>query len=119
MTLLVAALLTICAPVQRNNCVVDGDTLWLAGEKIRLEDIDAPEISEPKCASEQALGERAKLRLLELVNSVPVTLVMNGRDRDRYGRELRIVMVNGRSVGDELVREGLARKWDGARHPWC
>lgn len=119
-TLLLAAVLTICAPGPRDNCVVDGDTLWLAGDKIRLQDIDAPEISEPKCASEKALGERAKRRLLELLNNGPITLVATGgRDRDRYGRLRRVVEVNGRSVGDELIREGLARRWDGARHPWC
>lgn len=118
--LLLAALLTICAPGPRDNCVVDGDTIWLGGEKIRLADIDAPEISDPKCASERALGERAKFRLLELVNSGPVTLAPSGnRDRDRYGRLLRVVLVNGRSAGAQLVREGLAREWDGARHPWC
>jgi hypothetical protein len=28
-------------------------------------------------------------------------------------------MRNGRSLGAMLVDEGLARRWDGARHPWC
>ena len=29
------------------NCVVDGDTIWLQGTKIRIADIDAPETHEP------------------------------------------------------------------------
>jgi endonuclease YncB( thermonuclease family) len=43
----------------------------------------------------------------------------DGRDEDRYGRKLRIVTRNGRSLGDMLVAEGLARTWTGRREPWC
>src|SRR4051812_41715477 len=43
------------------NCVVDGDTIWLKGEKIRIADIDAPETHEPRCASEKELGDQATL----------------------------------------------------------
>ena len=41
------------------NCVIDGDTIRLGGVKIRLEDIDAPEVFSPKCPSELARGNRA------------------------------------------------------------
>lgn len=101
------------------NCVVDGDTIWLQGEKIRIADIDAPETHDPRCSSEKALGDRATLRLQDLLNQGTVTLEAVDRNRDRYGRLLRIVDVDGRSVGSVLVDEGLAREWDGARHPWC
>lgn len=41
-------------------------------------------------------------------------------DEDVYGRKLRIVMVNGISVGDTLVSEGLARYLRGReKAPWC
>lgn len=100
------------------NCVVDGDTIWLQGRKIRLADIDAPETHDPRCSSEKALGERATLRLQQLLNG-EVALRPIGRDRDRYGRFLRRVLVNGRSVGDLLVSEGLARPYAGHRRPWC
>jgi micrococcal nuclease len=43
----------------RRTCVVDGDTFWLEGEKIRIADIDTPEISEPKCDAEYQLGMKA------------------------------------------------------------
>jgi endonuclease YncB( thermonuclease family) len=101
------------------NCVVDGDTIWLEGVKIRIADIDAPETHDPRCSSEKQLGDRATLRLQELLNDGAVTLATVDRDSDRYGRKLRIVDVDGKSVGDVLVAEGLAREWDGARHPWC
>ncbi len=101
------------------NCVVDGDTIWLEGQKIRIADIDAPETHDPGCASEKTLGDRATARLHQLVNSGPVSLRSIDRDEDRYGRKLRIVEVDGRSVGDTLVEEGLARWYEGGRRPWC
>jgi micrococcal nuclease len=101
------------------NCVVDGDTIWLQGQKIRVADIDAPETHPARCASEQALGDQATQRLRQLLNGGVVTLRPIDRDVDRYGRKLRIVLVNGISVGDTLVGEGLARWYAGGRRPWC
>lgn len=101
------------------NCVVDGDTLWIDGVKIRVADIDAPETHDYNCVGEKALGDRATARLRQLVNSGTVTLRPIDRDEDRYGRKLRIVMVDGQSVGDALVGEGLARWYEGGRKPWC
>lgn len=102
------------------NCVVDGDTIWLDGVKIRIADIDAPETHPARCAREQDLGDRATQRLLTLVNSGPFDVEATGdRDEDRYGRKLRVLSRGGRSLGERLVSEGLARRWDGARHPWC
>lgn len=37
-----------CANGHRVGCVIDGDTLWIDGTKVRVADIDAPEISEPR-----------------------------------------------------------------------
>jgi endonuclease YncB( thermonuclease family) len=109
----------LCAGASRPNCVIDGDTIRYRGLKIRLADIDAPEVFSPKCASEAARGKRATQRLLELINAGPFQLVSGGRDEDRYGRKLRTITRAGRSVGATLVAEGLARPWDGARRSWC
>jgi endonuclease YncB( thermonuclease family) len=109
----------LCSGAVRTNCVVDGDTFWFRGEKIRVADIDAPEISPPRCAREAELGEAAKRRLLALLNGGGFTLERGWRDEDRYGRKLRTVKRDGVSLGDRLVTEGLARRWDGARRPWC
>ena len=95
-------------------------TIRFGGSTIRIEDIDAPETGEPKCASEGRLGRRATLRLLELVNVGPFEVVYTGgRDADSYGRKLRRIERDGRSLGDTLVAEGLARPWNGARQSWC
>ena len=99
--------------------MVDGDTLWITGQKVRVADIDAPETHDYRCPEEKALGDRATQRLLELVNSGSVTMQTIERDEDVYGRKLRIVMVNGTSVGDTLVSEGLVRPYEGGRKSWC
>ncbi len=101
------------------NCVVDGDTIWLGGEKIRVADIDAPETHEPRCAAEQKLGDQATRRLRELLNNSAISLQPIDRDKDKHGRKLRIVLVDGESVGERLVDEGLARRYAGGRRPWC
>jgi endonuclease YncB( thermonuclease family) len=109
----------LCGGRGQSNCVVDGDTIWYGGVKIRLADIDTPEVFSPKCASEAALGRRATERLLALLNAGPFEVVPIERDADRYGRKLRILERHGRSLGDILIAEGLARRWDGARRSWC
>lgn len=109
-----------CGSGIRINCIVDGDTLWSDGVKIRIADIDTPEISQPRCEDEKALGERATVRLMELVNAGPFQMqAWPGRDEDKYGRKLRVLVRDGRSIGDMLVSEGLARTWTGRRQPWC
>lgn len=101
------------------NCVVDGDTFWMAGQKIRIADIDTPETHPPRCAEEARLGAAATERLRQLLNGGPITLAAVDRDTDRYGRKLRIVLRDGHSIGDTLVSEGLARPYAGGRRPWC
>jgi endonuclease YncB( thermonuclease family) len=85
--------------------------------KIRID--DAPELSPPRCEAERLRGEAAKHRLLILLNAGPFSLVSTDRDRDRYGRQLRTVERQGRSLGSMLVKEGLARPWTGSRQLWC
>lgn len=116
---LLSARFSLCHSGGGVNCVVDGDTFWFAGRKYRIADIDTPETHGPRCAAEGALGAQATTRLQGLMNAGPFTLEPADRDQDRYGRTLRIVTREGRSIGAMLVDEGLARRWDGGRHPWC
>jgi micrococcal nuclease len=101
------------------NCVVDGDTFYHDGQKIRIADIDTPETHPPRCAHEAELGEAATLRLQALLNAGPFSLQSIDRDSDKYGRKLRTVMRDGRSIGGQLVGEGLARYYGGGRQRWC
>jgi endonuclease YncB( thermonuclease family) len=108
-----------CVGPLRHTCVVDGDTFWLQGRKIRIADINTPETSEPACASEARRGEAATARLVELLNDGPFTLRPVNRDFDSYGRQLRIVRRHGESLGATLIAEGLAEPWRGRRGDWC
>ena len=109
----------LCGGHRRVTCVVDGDTFWLDGVKIRIADIDTPEIGEPQCAAEARLGQRATLRLQQVLSAGPFALAPADRDTDRYGRKLRIVLRGGQSLGATLVDEGLAHDWGGSRRGWC
>jgi len=100
--------------------VIDGDTFAYHGERIRVADIDTPEVH-GMCDAEVRLAAQATSRMRVLLTEGPFELhpLASGRDRDRYGRQLRIVTRNGRSLGNQLVAEGLARTWSGRREPWC
>lgn len=119
MTVAAAQHFTLCGSGNRVNCVVDGDTFYFRGEKIRVADINTPEVSEPKCAAEARLGAAATRRFQSLLNAGPIELRRGPRDEDRYGRKLRTVHRNGRSLGDVLVAEGLAHRWRGYKENWC
>ena len=108
------------ARVQGPVRVIDGDTFAYGGMRVRIADIDTPEV-QGQCPAEIALAARATQRMRALLAAGPFELhaLGNGRDEDRYGRKLRIVTRGGRSLGDVLVAEGLARTWSGRREPWC
>lgn len=61
------------------------------------------------------LGELRKADNVEIIPSDPA----DGRLRNRYGRLLATIRVDGRDVGEVLVAEGLARPWGGRRASWC
>lgn len=84
--------------------VVDGDTIWVeGGEKIRYVGVDTPE-------REQAFYREARSKNLELVGgSVVEVVVCRDEPRDRYGRLLAWIYVDGLDVGGELLKAGLAR----------
>jgi endonuclease YncB( thermonuclease family) len=112
--------LALCGGGVSVNCIVDGDTFDVGGVRIRMVDYDAPEIGKSRCAREHALGEKARLRLRDLLNSGAILILPSGsRDEDRYGRKLRMVTLDGQSVGKILIAEGLAWPWEGRRHDWC
>lgn len=103
--------------------VYDGDTLEIAGEKVRLLSIDAPESSwNPRTDSEAeiALGRQAKELTRQLIEGKDVYLELGIEERDRYGRVLAWVYwpdpdglfeKDGRRftmLNYELVRQGWA-----------
>jgi micrococcal nuclease len=100
------------APVQDAAVarVGDGDTVDLAdGSRVRLVQIDAPELGEGEC-----YGQEAAQALRELLpEGATVRLEADPRldDVDRFGRLLRYVHLGDTNVNLELVRSGAASVW--------
>ena len=90
--------------------VVDGDTLELtSGARVRLLQIDTPELGRGECYSRAAARELRRL----VPEGTRVALQSDPRldGSDRYGRLLHYVLARGRNVNLELVRRGAATVW--------
>jgi micrococcal nuclease len=113
-----------CYSGERNSstktCVVDGDTVWLKGNNLRLKDFDTPEPQSDICGGdfEVELAHRASDRLVELLNANQWTVETYGLDKTGR-RVLATILINGRDVGDLLIDEGLARRWPDGDEWWC
>lgn len=103
--------------------VIDGDTVEIAGETVRIANIDTPEIKHAQCDAERRLGLVAKAELNGFLATGPITIQRGdpatGRQKDKYGRTLGLVTVGGRDAGEELIARQMARAWDGKRRSWC
>jgi micrococcal nuclease len=98
--------------------VIDGDTFSYRGQRLRIAGMDAPETHPPRCAQEAQLGLAATEKLRSLLSSGSVTI--SGAGRERYGRELRTVQVNGVDVAELMISAGLASSYSGGtRQSWC
>ena len=113
---LLAAVLSAGAAVVIDNQevrvvrVVGGDTLLVTDaqslySKVRLHGIDAPECSMP-------FGPQAQQFLVQLTQGKIVQMATKGRDR--YGRTVATLTVNGQDVGLAIVRSGFA--WRDGRY---
>ena len=90
------------SPVHTVTRVIDGDTVVLEnGEHVRLLGIDTPEKG-------QKYYREARDYLKQRVLGKNVKLTYTNEEKDKYGRLLRYVFVNGMMVNTELVENGLA-----------
>lgn len=106
----------VCVGPTRVTCVVDGDTIWLDGEKIRLSTFNSPEMN-GICRRERQLARKAQRRLSALLSSAPFGVERHGTDV--YDRTLARVNRHGGEIGPIMVAEGLAHRWQGYRRDWC
>ncbi len=89
--------------------VVDGDTLLLSGgDRLRLLGVDTPETVAPGRPVEP-LGPEASAFTERMVEGKRVTLGYDKERKDRYGRLLVYVYVEGVLLNEELIRAGFSR----------
>lgn len=88
--------------------VIDGDTLDVAGVRVRLHGVDAPETAQGCLADGEtwACGREATRALLRRIDGRPVTC--EARDVDQYGRMVAVCRRDGQDVNAWLVAEGWA-----------
>ena len=126
-------LLSACAPVSDLRPsdvgvrVIDGDSLKINGENIRLVGFNAPDIRLSTCEYEKELGLAAKANLQSIIlQSKDVRLDFERKKdgslkRDKYGRLLAVFYADGRDVADIMTNARLAEYYDGTgrRCNWC
>ena len=101
-----------CARTDGRQRVVDGDTLVIGRERIRLKGIDAPEMKQTcVCRGKTTkCGVEAKKALTDLIGTKKVSCVSSGRDV--YGRLLAECFVTAGkekiSLNTMMIRSGMA-----------
>ncbi|MES1200523.1 MAG: thermonuclease family protein [Pseudomonadota bacterium] len=100
--------------------VIDGDTLRDGSERYRVENIDAPERgARAECPHERALAEASRAYVVEWVaDARRIEAIPSGR-RDRYGRVVARIQIDGVDLGERLMQIGLAQPWRGHKAHFC
>lgn len=106
----------ICGSGKRITCVVDGDTFWLNGEKIRPEGFDAPEMGKPNCHRPAAGAVESRAELARLLSGAQLGIERHGMS---FNRRLARVTVNGADLATLMIRAGRARAYVPGEAPWC
>lgn len=97
------------APLAGRAIIIDGDTISLAGSRVRLVGIDAPELRQTCMSGSGAktrCGETAARALAALVGKGDV--VCSGEGTDAYDRLLAVCVVGGIDVNARMVETGQA-----------
>ena len=89
--------------------MIDGDTIEIAGERIRLHGIDAPEAYQ--CCLDDAgkrwrCGQDATFALGNMIGDHWITC--KGDERDKYGRLIAVCYGGPYDLNAEMVRQGWA-----------
>lgn len=87
---------------------IDGDSIVVAGEEMRIKGMDAPEFGQ-MCeigGQQVACGKQAMAAMKRWLERGPV--LCYGAERDRYNRRLVLCRINGVDIGRDMVLRGLA-----------
>lgn len=107
--ILLSQLIPLDAQVSlRVERVIDGDTFVLVnGDKVRMIGINTPEKGD-------YFYDEATEQLKEFIKGKTVTLISDpfSSDKDRYGRLLRFVFINGTDINLKMIESGFAEYYD-------
>ncbi len=95
-------------PIVGKARIIDGDTIEIARQRIRLHGIDAPE-GEQSCTAlgrTYRCGERASKALAEIIGSHPVRCIP--KERDRYNRIVAVCNAGGHNLSGWMAGQGWA-----------
>lgn len=93
--------------------IADGDSVVIAGTRLRLVGIDAPELAQAcrRDEREHPCGQEAKAHLEAIVAGQPIDCVWERRDK--YGRGLARCRAGSVDLGAAMVRDGWAVSYGG------
>ena len=109
----------------------DGDTCYVKVDgkirdengnllKIRLLELDTPEISKPKCEEEKQLGLLAKEFLNKLIRDSDSIEFKTDLKKDPYGRILSHLVIDGVDVSRQIINNNLGVVYDrNNKKDWC
>jgi endonuclease YncB( thermonuclease family) len=102
----------------------DGDTCYVivdgTNTKIRLLELDTPEISKPKCDKELQLGLKARDYLNSLIMNASSIEFKTDYKKDYFGRILAHLIIDGEDVSAKIVSNNLGVVYDRNKKPdWC
>ena len=131
--MLVIFLLLLLAPIihaeillrkEKNLYCYDGDTCYVTIEgqeaKIRLLELDTPEVSNPKCNAEFELGSKARDFLNNLIRNAETIEFKTDYEKDYFGRTLSYLIIDGYDVSALIVNNGLGVVYKkGHKTDWC
>ena len=104
-----------CYDVDTCYVIVDG-----ANTKIRLLELDTPEISKPKCEAELELGLTARDYLNNLIANAATIEFKTDYTEDYFGRILAHLIIDGEDVSAKIVNNNLGVVYDrNNKADWC
>ena len=102
----------------------DGDTCYVTVDgkknKIRLLELDTPEISKPKCDKELELGLKARDYINNLIENASSIEFKTEYKEDYFGRILSYLIIDGEDVSAKIVSNNLGVVYErNNKNDWC
>ncbi len=102
----------------------DGDTCYVMIDgtkaKIRLLELDTPEISKPKCEAELELGLEARDYLNNLIANASSVEIKTDYEKDYFGRTLAYLIIDGEDASAKIRSNDLGVIYErGNKQDWC